>query len=172
MAKKEKSLADREHKQSKTGRPRKFEGPTQNFYITLPLEVVQQLRSLDEHLATAIVKLAAGEGWLPPEEQEEVLRGLLPVVIGVGQWAISMPLSSLDAVPGIRLIPYPPDRWLVAFEGDPRDVELNLHDYLAQQVGLPEEQRHWCQEVLQQLALSRRQGQTKGLTLLLYQALG
>ncbi|WP_287128188.1 hypothetical protein [Candidatus Cyanaurora vandensis] len=167
MAKKEKITPH--HKQGKTGRPRKFEGPTQNFYITLPLEVVEKLKAVDEHLATAIVKLTSGAGLVREEDlDDEVAHGILPVVVGPEQWAISVPDSPLGRLSGVRLVPYQPGRWLLALEAsqDPRDLELNLRDLLERE--LTEPQRYLLRQIVNQLSQGRRQGGASTLHLLLY----
>ncbi|WP_218080780.1 hypothetical protein [Anthocerotibacter panamensis] len=169
MPKKEKPTPDKDKKQSKTGRPRKFEGPTHNFYVTLPTQVVQQLKTIDDHLATAIVKLSAGVGLLP--EDTEVSQGLLPVVIRGGQWAFSLPNPLLEHIPGINLVPHG-GRWLLALdEGlDPRDLELSLRDLL-DSTGLDAANQGLIEQLVHHLSQSRRQGNVTTLRLVLHRPL-
>ncbi len=151
-------------KRSKVGRPRKFEGPTQNFYITLPSGIVQQLKAVDEHLATAIVKLCTGSQFSESSLDPEV--GLLPVVISPERWAISICDPSLADITPLALIPHTPGRWLLAFdpELDPRDLELQLRDCV--ETNPP--QSALIQRIIEQLSLGRRQERATTVQLLLY----
>jgi len=161
MAKKDKAAG----KQSKTGRPRKFEGPTQNFYVTLPAEVVQQLKAVDNHLATAIVKVCAG-AQIPAGEP--LNEGILPVVVGLGAWVLSVPDAA--KIPGVRLVPHSVGRWLLALEPDQdlRDLELLLRDFLEKEE-TSAETRALVEELVNTLSRSRRQGGQTTLQLVLCQ---
>lgn len=166
MPKKDKLPQIKEKKQSKTGRPRKFEGPTQNFYITLPSEVVQRLKVVDEHLATSIVKLCAGTGLVPTESTEQ---RLLPVVINARQWAICLPNDHLRQVEGIQLIPYG-GGWLLSLEPevDLRDLELRLRDLTEKDEPLDPQDQQVMVDLIQQLKATRLQSTPQTLQLLLY----
>jgi len=171
MPKKEKLPTSKEKKQNKTGRPRKFEGPTQNFYITLPTEVVQRLRMVDEHLATSIVKLTVGTGLVQSQSVEIAEHRLLPVVINARQWAMLLPNDLLRQIEGIQMIPYE-GGWLLALDPgvDLRDLELQLRDFLEVRELDPLDQEV-VEQLIQQLKTTRLQGATNTLQLLLYSQL-
>ncbi len=170
MSKKEKLPANKDKKHNKTGRPRKFEGPTQNFYVTLPTEVVQRLRGVDEHLATAIVKLSAGMGLVTTADLEnpDLVQGLLPVAVTPESWIISLPNDALNQISGIQLVPVD-GRWLLTLAAgqDPERLELILRDHL-EISDLRDEARGVIEQVVHQLRLGRQQGGIAALQLILY----
>ncbi|MGA7953257.1 MAG: hypothetical protein WCA07_07015 [Gloeobacterales cyanobacterium] len=137
MAKKEK-IQDRGSKaHKKSGRPRKFEGPTHNFFLTLPLETVALLKTVDDDLGRAVVKLAAltnvestfPEDSLPSVTSPETLQ-FLPLedgnVIVLGSKDLLPPLT------GLVWIPLGADMRLMALQpgADLRQIELEIQDYL------------------------------------------
>jgi hypothetical protein len=137
VAKKEKiqDRASKAHK--KSGRPRKFDGPTHNFFLTLPLETVALLKAVDDDLGRAVVKLAElsngqstlPEGSLPSVTSPETLQ-FLPLedgkVIVLGSKDLLPPLTGLVWIPlgaGMRLM-------ALQQGADLRQIELEIQDYL------------------------------------------
>lgn len=139
MAKKEK-IQDRVSKaHKKSGRPRKFDGPTHNFFLTLPLETVALLKAVDDDLGRAVVKLAEltnGESTFPESSLPSVLvtfqetLQFLPLedgnVIVLGRKDLLPPLTGLVWIPlgeGMRLM-------ALQQGADLRQIELEIQDYL------------------------------------------
>jgi hypothetical protein len=137
VAKKEKAQDRVAKDQKKSGRPRKFEGPTHNFFLTLPLETVALLKAVDDDLGRAVVKLAKLtngessllEGSLPLSNSPETLQ-FLPLedgkVIVLGSKDLLPPLTGLVWIPlsdGMRLM-------ALQQGADLRHIELELQDYL------------------------------------------
>jgi hypothetical protein len=140
VAKKEKAQDRVPKDQKKSGRPRKFEGPTHNFFLTLPLETVALLKAVDDDLGRAVVKLAELtngangessllESSLPPSNSPETLQ-FLPLedgkVIVLGSKDLLPPLTGLVWIPlgeGMRLM-------ALQQGADLRHIELELQDYL------------------------------------------
>jgi hypothetical protein len=126
--------ASKAHK--KSGRPRKFDGPTHNFFLTLPLETVALLKTVDEDLGRAVVKLAEltngdtlSEGSLSLTISPETLQ-FLPLedgkVIALGSNDLLPPLTGLVWIPlgaGMRLMALQPG-------ADLRQIELEIQDHL------------------------------------------
>jgi hypothetical protein len=127
--------ASKSHK--KSGRPRKFEGPTHNFFLTLPLETVALLKAVDDDLGRAVVKLAEStngentfsEHSLPSITSPETLQ-FLPLedgkVIVLGSKDLLPPLTGLIWIPlgsGMRLM-------ALQQGADLRQIELEIQDYL------------------------------------------
>jgi hypothetical protein len=126
--------ASKAHK--KSGRPRKFDGPTHNFFLTLPLETVALLKTVDEDLGRAVVKLAEltngdtlSASSLSPTPPPETLQ-FLPLedgkVIVLGSKDLLPPLT------GLVWIPLGANMKLMALQpgADLRQIELELQDYL------------------------------------------
>jgi hypothetical protein len=137
VSKKEK-IQDRASKApKKSGRPRKFDGPTHNFFLTLPLETVARLKAVDDDLGRAVVKLAAltngestfSESSLSSTTSPETLQ-FLPLedgkVIVLGSKDLLPPLT------GLTWIPLGPGMRLLALQqgADLRQIELEIQDYL------------------------------------------
>jgi hypothetical protein len=137
MAKKEKAQDRVSKGPKKSGRPRKFDGPTHNFFLTLPLETVALLKVVDQDLGRAVVKLAAAthaesslvESSLLNSNTTETLH-FLPLedgrVIVLGSKNLLPPLSGLVWIPlgeGMRLM-------ALQQGADLRHIELELRDYL------------------------------------------
>ncbi len=136
MPKKEKiqDRASKAHK--KSGRPRKFDGPTHNFFLTLPLETVALLKTVDEDLGRAVVKLAelTNGDTLPASSvssttSPETLQ-FLPLedgnVIVLGSKDLLPPLTGLAWIPlgaGMRLM-------ALQQGADLRQIELEIQDHL------------------------------------------
>lgn len=136
MPKKEKiqDRASKAHK--KSGRPRKFDGPTHNFFLTLPLETVALLKAVDEDLGRAVVKLAEltngdtlSASPLLPTTPPETLQ-FLPLedgnVIVLGSKDLLPPLTGLVWIPleaGMRLM-------AIQQGADLRQIELEIQDHL------------------------------------------
>jgi hypothetical protein len=127
--------ASKAHK--KSGRPRKFDGPTHNFFLTLPLETVALLKAVDDDLGRAVVKLAEstnGENTLsesssPAITSPETLQ-FLPLENGK-----AIVLGSKDLLPpltGLIWIPLGAGMRLLALQqgADLRQIELEIQDYL------------------------------------------
>jgi hypothetical protein len=127
--------ASKAHK--KSGRPRKFDGPTHNFFLTLPLETVALLKTVDEDLGRAVVKLAEltngksalPEGSLPSVTSPETLQ-FLPLEDGK-----VIVLGSKDLLPlltGLVWIPLGPGMRLMTLQqgADLRQIELEIQDHL------------------------------------------
>lgn len=137
MPKKEK-IQDRDSKaHKKSGRPRKFDGPTHNFFLTLPLETVALLKAVDDDLGRAVVKLAEltngestpSESSLSSTTSPETLQ-FLPLedgkVIVLGSKDLLPPLTGLVWIPlsaGTRLM-------ALQQGADLRQIELEIQDYL------------------------------------------
>jgi hypothetical protein len=135
VAKKEKiqDRASKAHK--KSGRPRKFDGPTHNFFLTLPLETVALLKTVDEDLGRAVVKLAELTNGDTLSENfsltasPETLQ-FLPLedgkIIALGSKDWLPPLTGLVWIPlgaGVRLM-------ALQQGADLRQIELEIQDYL------------------------------------------
>ena len=137
VAKKEK-IQDRVSKaHKKSGRPRKFEGPTHNFFLTLPLETVALLKAVDDDLGRAVVKLAEltnVESTLPEDSLPSVPSleafHFLPlddgkvIVLGSNDW--------LPPLTGLVWIPLGAGMRLMALQqgADLPQIELEIQDHL------------------------------------------
>jgi hypothetical protein len=135
VAKKEKiqDRASKAHK--KSGRPRKFDGPTHNFFLTLPLETVALLKTVDEDLGRAVVKLAEltngdtlSENFslAPPPETLQFLPLEDGKIIVLGSKDLLPPLTGLVWIPlgaGMRLM-------ALQQGADLRQIELEIQDHL------------------------------------------
>jgi hypothetical protein len=125
--------ASKAHK--KSGRPRKFDGPTHNFFLTLPLETVALLKTVDEDLGRAVVKLAELTNGDTLSENfslsasPETLQ-FLPLedgkIIALGSKDLLPPLTGLVWIPlgaGMRLM-------ALQQGADLRQIELEIQDHL------------------------------------------
>jgi hypothetical protein len=114
------------------GRPRKFNGPTQVVALTLPDDVVDGLRKIDDDLAWAVVTLFEKR----PEEAARVARARpnAELVRIAGQRSlIVINRAVFKSLPGVNIIPLSGDRAFLALEPGRgmSDLELAVHDRLA-----------------------------------------
>ena len=111
------------------GRPRKFGRPSHAVTLTLPDDVIMTLRSIDDDVSRAVVRLAqpiVGENQMrPPAELERY-----------GDRAVILlrPAKALNAMRGVRLVPLPDGRALISLDGSlgVHEFELRLRDALAE----------------------------------------
>jgi hypothetical protein len=93
-----------------SGRPPKFNEPSGPVTVTLPKRTLDQLRSIDDDRAIAIVKavdaaVGSGKGHAPRIEVIEVAAGIGVVVIPANR--------SLRTVPWLKTIEVAPGRYLI-----------------------------------------------------------
>lgn len=111
------------------GRPRKFLEPSAPVTVTLPARTLEQLRSIDQDRAKAIVKAVdrvthGGSG--APHEAE-----VIEMAAGTGLVVVP-PNESLAGVPWLKMIEVAPARYLLAVvPGTPIEkIEVGLQDLL------------------------------------------
>jgi hypothetical protein len=109
------------------GRPPKFNEPSGPITVTLPDRTLEQLRSLDDDRAKAIVKA------VDAAVQSGTTRSLHPEVIEMapGTGVVVVPPSrSLRAIPWLKMIEVGPARYLLTIvPGTPIEkVEIGLMD--------------------------------------------
>lgn len=111
------------------GRPPKFSEPSVPVTVTLPQRILQQLRSIDEDRAKAIVK--AVEGLLTDESREPGGPEVIEVAPGTGVVLVP-PSRSLRSIPWLKMIEVAPGRYLLAIvPGTPIEkLEVGLLDLL------------------------------------------
>jgi len=116
-----------EKKKGKTGRPKKFGRPTRAFYLALPEDIVERLRSVDPDIATAIVRIVEGITFAHMVEGVEVTPlGGGRVLLWVGE------AKTLRSWPGVLLHQVEPGRHLLILdrEYEVSKFELDLRDFL------------------------------------------
>ncbi len=92
------------------GRPRKFASPSRAVTLTLPVSVLDSLRSLDPDLSRAVARLA---------QPEVARRSHPPAELEVwGRHAVILvnPSRTLEERTGVGLVPLPDGRALISFD--------------------------------------------------------
>lgn len=111
------------------GRPPKFSGPSRPVTVTLPIRTLDQLRSIDDDRAKAIVKAvdAIAGSDTDASRQTEVIE----VAPGTGLVLVP-PNRSLRAIPWLKMIEIAPARYLLAIvPGTPIEkLEVALVDLI------------------------------------------
>ena len=141
------------NKSRTAGRPPKFMEDRRPVTVTLPLRVLDILKSVDPDRARAIVKLAneAGRGMSgrKPVEIAEVAphRGLIVVADS----------AALRSIEGLRLIEIAPARFLITVKANlsVESLEVQIHDLIEEESGSSEEIA-LLQELLRQIRHQRR----------------
>ncbi len=136
-----------------SGRPPKFMEDRRPVTVTLPVRVLDILRTVDPDRARAIAKLAdeAGRGMSEkkPVEIVEVApnRGLIVVSDS----------AALRSIEGLRLIEIAPARFLITVKANlsVESLEVQIHDLIEEERGGPEESA-LLQELLRQIRHQRR----------------
>jgi hypothetical protein len=123
--------------QLKRGRPHKFGRPSQLVTVTLPNDVVRQLRSIDRDLARAIVGMITSIGQAddgPPDTQL--------VAIGDRQSLIVVNHTVIRSLPGINIVSLDGRRSFLALSPGQgaSDLELAVIDRLDETLDMRERQ--------------------------------
>jgi hypothetical protein len=108
------------------GRPRKFAAPSRSVTLILPESVIATLSALHHDLSQAIVGLTRRPARVRRAKPAELL------VFGDRAVITVRPTPSLEAIPGVQLVPLPDGRALLTFK-DPTSLsalQLHLHDAL------------------------------------------
>jgi hypothetical protein len=133
------------------GRPPKFGRTAELVALTLPRDVVQWLRSLNQDPAWAIVSLferSAKRG-----RSRDVPRGETELVsVGRRRWLIVVNPKSINTLPGVSLIPLSSGRSFLALEPgkSTADLEVAVVDQLEER-GLAKGKRNVLTELRRQL---------------------
>lgn len=111
------------------GRPAKFSEPSRAVTVTLPVRILEQLRSLDQDRAKAIVK--AVEGAAGNEERTAMQIELVEMHAGVSL-LVAPSSESLRMIPWLKLIEIAPTRYLLTITSgiSIEQVEVALIDLI------------------------------------------
>src|SRR5262245_27856159 len=93
-----------------SGRPPKFKGPRRPVTVTLPVETLQRLESIDSDRARAIVK--AADAAVPRESANQKLIEVVEVEKGLGIIIVG-PSKLLQKIEGLRMVEVAPLRYLL-----------------------------------------------------------
>ena len=134
------------------GRPRKFSGPSRPVTLTLPVETIEALTSVDRDLSRAVVRIAHPEVGRRHAAAELVTFGRRAVIIVNASRA-------LERRAGVDLVPLPDGRALISFEDttSPDALELRIEDAL-EDPGLSPGDRSIFEAILDILKTARRSG--------------
>ena len=137
---------------ARRGRPRKFTGPSRPITLTLPVDTIEALASVDPDLSRAIVRLV----------RPGVRRGHAAAELSTfGRRAVIVVSASraLERRTGVDLVPLPDGRALISFEETttPAALELRIEDAL-EDPGLPAPDRLVFEAILEILKTARRSG--------------
>ena len=112
---------------SRRGRPQKFGRPARAVTLTLPEDILTALASVDEDVSRAVVRLCqplvADVLPRPPAELSKYGNSAVIVV---------KPVSALEQIPGVTLVPLPDGRALISLDEVMTlyEFELKLRDAL------------------------------------------
>lgn len=137
----------------KRGRPLKFGRPARAVTVTLPLDVIDKLRTIHPDLSRAVVDLVEQQ-WRGEDPHQVCLREVSP-----GQHLILVPyLVTLTQVAGVRLFPISSGRYLIVIpaRGRTHDLELSLRDMLEAGT-VPTHEKSAVEDLVRLLARYRRQ---------------
>ena len=121
-------LATKNTAGARRGRPRKFSGPSRAVTLTLPEDVIDELRAIDVDLSRAVVGVLGRSAARASRSPAEVAR------YGRDRSLIVVPHSrTLEARTGVELVPLPDGRALLSFDEylSLPEFELRLIDALA-----------------------------------------
>lgn len=129
-----------------SGRPPKFKGPRRPVTVTLPVETLAKLESLDSDRARAIVK--ATDAAVPPNPANQKLIQVVEVEEGLGIIIVG-PSKLLQQIEGLRMVEVAPLRFLltIPFGATIDSVELAVIDLVESKVASEE----WEQSLLAEL---------------------
>ena len=133
------------------GRPRKFTSPSRPVTLTLPLQVIAALRTVDADLSRAVVRLAQPAVTPRPRPPAEL------VTFGRRAVIIVNPTRTLERRTGVGLVPLPDGRALISFDQPttPAALELMIADALEDRQ-LPAADRAVFEAILNILRNARR----------------
>jgi hypothetical protein len=97
-------------KKMNSGRPPKFKGPRRPVTVTLPVETLDRLASIDSDRARAIVK--ATDAALPRDPASQKLLEVVEVERGLGIIIVG-PSKLLQRIEGLRMVEVAPLRFLL-----------------------------------------------------------
>src|SRR5687767_4848166 len=134
------------------GRPRKFTGPSRPITLTLPVDTIEALASVDPDLSRAIVRLVHPGRRRGHSAAELSTFGRRAVIVVNASRA-------LERRTGVDLVPLPDGRALISFEETttPATLELRIEDALEDH-GLPAPDRLVFEAILEILKTARRSG--------------
>ena len=114
------------------GRPRKFGRPAQLVAVTLPTDVVQELRTRDPDLARAIVGLVERRGHSAGARSKDTSPDVELAGIGARQSLIVVNRAVFRRLPGVNIVPLSDSRAFLALEAGLglADLELAVADRL------------------------------------------
>jgi hypothetical protein len=135
------------------GRPRKFSGPSRPVTLTLPIETIEALTTLDSDLGRAVVRIAQSEVRRRHAAAELATFGRRAVIIVNASRALERRI-------GVDLVPLPDGRALISFEEQttPDTLELRIEDAL-EDPGLSSADRETFEAILEILKTARRSGE-------------
>jgi hypothetical protein len=112
------------------GRPRKYGRPARAITLTLPEDVLAQLRAVDTDLGRAIVKIVERE---PARRRVPAISPAAIARYGRHAVIVVPPVKPLKRLPGVQLVPMGNGRCLISL--DPRhsvaQLEIDIRDALA-----------------------------------------
>ena len=134
------------------GRPRKFAGPSRPVTLTLPVETIEALSSVDRDLSRAIVRVTQPKVKRPPRAAELASFGRRAVILVAAS-------RTLERRAGVSLVPLPDGRALISFEDTttPAALELRIADAL-EDPDLPRADRATFAAISEILKSARRSG--------------
>ena len=134
------------------GRPRKFTGPSRPVTLTLPVDTIEALASVDADLSRAIVRLVKPDIARRHAAAELSRFGRRAVIVVNANRA-------LERRAGVDLVPLPDGRALISLEESttPAALELRIEDAL-EDPDLPAPDRHVFEAILEILKTARRSG--------------
>jgi len=134
------------------GRPRKFTGPSRPITVTLPVDTIEALASVDADLSRAIVRLVKPEVGRRHAAAELSRFGRRAVIVVNASRA-------LERRAGVDLVPLPDGRALISFEESttPAALELRIEDALEDPELTPPD-RLVFEAILEILKTARRSG--------------
>jgi hypothetical protein len=123
-----------------SGRPPKFKGPRRPVTVTLPVETLDRLASIDTDRARAIVK--ATEAAIPNNPADQKLIEVVEVQNGLGIIIVG-PSKLLQRIEGLRMVEVAPLRFLLTIPlGTSIDsIELSVIDLVESQAATDEWER-------------------------------
>jgi hypothetical protein len=134
------------------GRPRKFGRPSELVSVTLPTDVVQGLRQIDNDVASAIVRLFE----LAPTLTRDSTVDVELVFIADRRFLIVVNALAIRSLPGVDIIPLDGNRAFLALapERGVSDLELAVVDRLSSAVdAMGERERRALEHLRRQLRI-------------------
>jgi hypothetical protein len=138
---------------TRRGRPRKFDRPASSVTLTLPEEVIENLKAIDRDLSRAIVRVVQRLGSRASESFSQV------TTFGDRSTVILVPHdSSLGEQTGLDLLPVADGRAMLCVDGQISiaDLELRLAD-ASNDPELPAKDRDTFEELIEILRSARRE---------------